>query len=422
MIPQSSRFLTLSCLAVLLGFSTDAPAQNWGHWRGVDGNGVASTDCQPPIEFSATDSVRWKTPIDGRGSGSPVVWGDQVFVTTAAPTTPGSRQLAFNLVSLDRSTGQIRWQQTAITATPREPTHSTNTYASASPCTDGEIVYAFFGSQGLHAFTLDGKPLWSKQFGQMTMRNGFGEGASPTLTGDVIIVPWDHEGSSRLYALKKTSGKIIWQIDRDESSNWGTPLVVDVAGTKQVITTGQNKVRSYDLGTGELLWQCGGQTQRPVASPVAGKGLIFVGSGFRGSFLAAFDPNGRGNLENTPSIVWSTNRDTPDLASLLLSDDRLYFTKGKTALLSCVDAATGRPHYQTRRINGLRTLYASPIAAGGNIYITDRSGNIAVIKDDPSFEQIALNQMGEPIDATPAFVDNEIFLRSDRNVFCIANQ
>lgn len=417
---KDSRFVTLLLIICLGPLVTHAHAEQWGHWRGVDGNGVASADSHPPVRFSDTESVRWNVAIEGSGSGSPVIWDDQVFVTTAVAASPGSNQLNFDLIAFDRATGAKRWQQTAVTGVPHEPTHSTNTFASGSPCTDGNLVYAFFGSKGLHAFTLDGKPVWSKQFGQMTMRNGFGEGASPTIADDFIIVPWDHEGPSHLFALNKTSGEIVWQVDRNESSNWGTPLIVDVSGEKQVVTTGENSVRSYALQTGQLLWQCGGQTQRPVASPVAGNGLVFVGSGHRGSFLAAFNPGGRGNLENTPNVVWSVNRDTPDLASLVLSGNRLYFTKGKTGLLSCFDAMTGVPHYQTRRVEGLRTLYASPVAAGGHLYITDRSGNIAVVKDDTTFEQVAVNKMNEPVDATPAFVDNEIFIRTASHLFCIA--
>ena len=405
------------------------PNAQWPHWRGPIGNGV-STTARPPIRFSDTVNVRWKTAMPGRGSGSPVVYGDTVYVTSETPAASGANAGSdansnsgardFNLHAIDIADGKMRWTRTAVTATPHESTHSTNTFASASPCTDGKMVYAFFGSRGLHAFTIDGDPVWSKDFGSMVMRGGFGEGASPTLYGDRIVVPWDHQGRSQLFVLDKTTGDVVWQVDRDEPSNWGTPIVVHHRGIDQVIVTGENLVQSYDLATGESLWQCGGQTLRPVASPVAADGVVYVTSGFRGSFLAAIDLSARGLVTAGNGLRWSAGRDTPDLASPVLSGDKLYYTKGKTGLLTCVDPATGRPYYQTQRIQGIRTLYASPIAAGGHIYITDRSGTVVVIKDDHRFQPVAINRLGQPVDATPAAAGPSLYIRGSRDLFCIS--
>ena len=183
---------------------------------------------------------------------------------------------------------------------------------------------------------------------------------------------------------------------------------------------GQTCARSYDLETGKELWRCGGQTERPVACPVAADGLVFVGSGHRGSFLAAFRPDGKGDIEGTQHVVWTTNRDTPDIASLLLSSGRLYFHKGKTGILTCVDAATGKPHFEASRVAGLNSLYASPIAAGGYIFSTDRSCTTVVIKDSDKLEIVATNSVGETVDATPAPVDNELFIRGEQHLFCIS--
>ncbi|MEM9643871.1 MAG: PQQ-binding-like beta-propeller repeat protein, partial [Planctomycetota bacterium] len=223
----------------------------------------------------------------------------------------------------------------------------------------------------------------------------------------------------KLYAINKRNGDIIWQVQRDEPSNWGTPLVIDHDGKKQIVLTGQNKARAYDLMTGSALWECGGQTQRPAASPVAGNGLVFVGSGFRGSFLGAFRPDGRGDIEGSEHVAWTLNRDTPDIGSPLLSGNRLYFYKGKSGLLSCVDAATGNAHYMTQRIRNLDSIYASPVAAGGNVYLSDRDGTVVVIKDDDKLQVLATNSMGETIDATPAPVDNQLFIRGVNHLFCI---
>ncbi len=397
---------------------------NWGHWRGEGGNGVSST-AKPPTSWSATENVKWKVAVPGQGSGSPIVWDQKVFVVTAVtesggvPDTSGQAKLRFDLLCYDRQTGKLNWQETAVEAAPHEGTHKTNGFSSGSPCTDGEHVYAFFGSRGIHCYTMDGDHVWSEQLGKMTMRRGFGEGSSPTLVGDKLIVPWDHEGQSYLFALDKKTGDTTWRVKRDEPSCWATPLVIEHEGQQQIIMNGQNSARAYDLESGSELWRCGGQTQRPVASAVASDGMVFVGSGYRGAFMGAFRPGGSGDIQNTDSVVWTQTRDTPDIASPLLSEGRLYYSKAKTGILSCFDAASGEPHYKSKRTN-LGVLYASPIAAGGYVYITDRDGRTVVLEDSSTFKVVAENSVGETVDATPAPVDNELFIRGEKHLFCIA--
>ncbi len=206
---------------------------------------------------------------------------------------------------------------------------------------------------------------------------------------------------------------------RDEPTCWATPLVIEQQGRKQIVLNGQNCARAYDLDSGEELWRCAGQTERPVASAVAHNGLVFVGSGFRGSFLGAFRPDGRGDIRGTSKVAWSVSRDTPDIASPLLSQGRLYFYKGKSGVLSCLDATTGKPHFAAER-TGLGTIYASPVAAAGHVYLTDRSGKTVVIKDANRFQIVSTNSVGETVDATPAPVDNQLFIRGERHLFCIA--
>ena len=406
-------------IASLTAVSTGR-ADEWAHWRGPLGNGAAPS-AKPPVEFDAATKVRWKVPLPGRGSGSPVVWGDRVFVTTAVPVAGEDGMLDFRVLCFDRATGAERWSRSAVRAVPHEGTHETNGFASASPCTDGAHVFAHFGSRGLHCFSLDGEPVWQRHFGRMRIRNGFGEGSSPTIADDLVLVPWDQEENSRLYALEARSGKIVWEVPRDEPTCWATPLVArDSTGRRQVVMNGQRAARGYDLVTGEELWRCGGQTERPCASAVAADGVAYVGSGFRGAFLAAFDLAGRGDLSGGPHVLWSHSRDTPDVASPLLSSGRLYYYKEKTGLLSCIDAATGKVHYGATRIPGMRRTYASPVAAGGHVYLTDRDGTIVVIEDAPTLRVVATNDMGEGIDATPAPVDDALFIRGERHLFCVA--
>jgi len=402
---------------LLAGFMASPVRADWPHWRGEGGNGVSLT-AKPPVEFGPERNLRWKTELPGRGSSSPVVVGERVFVTTAVPVEGEPGLLDFRLLCLDRETGREQWSRSCVRAMPHEGTHETNGFASASPCTDGKRVYAHFGSRGLHCFTLAGEPLWSRDFGDMTVRNGFGEGSSPTLAGELIIVPWDHEGPSLLFALDTLTGKTVWETPRDEPTCWATPLVVaDAGGTTQVVMNGQNAARGYDLATGKELWRCGGQTVRPCASAVAAGGTAWIGSGFRGAFLGAFDLAGRGDLAGGPHVLWTKQSGTPDVASPLLSGGRLTYYKEKSGLLTCVDAATGQPHYQTERIPGVARTYASPVAAGGRVYLTDRSGRITVIEDAAALKVVAENDVGEGVDATPAPAGESLFVRGERHLF-----
>lgn len=413
------------CFAVLFVLlSPIASADNWGHWRGPIGNGTA-LKASPPTEWSSTKNVKWKVEVPGIGSSSPVVWGDQVFVTTAVSKGGGDARslttLEFQLLCFERKTGNLVWEKTAVVAKPHEETHKTNGFASASPCTDGEHVYAHFGSRGLYCYSMSGDLIWKRDdFGKMQTRNSFGEGSSPTLEGNMILVPWDHEGPSALFALDKLTGKTIWKTDRDEPSCWATPLVVDHAGRKQVVMNGQTCARSYDLETGKEIWRCAGQTERPCASPVADKDMVYVGSGHKGSFFGAFRLDGKGDIKGTKSVAWTITQDTPDIGSPLLSNGRIYFYKGKSGLLSCVDATTGKPFYMASRIPGLDNIYASPVAAGGHIYLTSRNGTTVVIKDAQTLQIEATNSIEETVDATPAPVDNQLFIRGEKHLFCIA--
>jgi len=407
-------------LLLLTVGTASVPAGNWTHWRGPTGNGTAP-EATPPVQWSATENVKWKVEVPGLGSGSPIIWQDQVFVTSAVPvenaTGGGDPVHEFVLYCYDRATGRLNWKRVANREQPHEGTHSTNGFASASPCTDGERVYAHFGSRGLYCYTMEGEPVWKRDLGDMTCRGTFGEGSSPTLAGDKIVVPWDHEGQSHLFALDKRTGETIWDVERDEPTCWATPLVIEHNGNEQIIMNGQNYARAYDLETGRELWRCGGQTQRPVACPVTADGLVFIGSGFRGSFLGAFRPSGSGDIAGSANVVWTIERDTPDIASFLLSEGRLYFYKAKSGLLTCVDAKTGEPHYSTQRI-GLGTIYASPVAANGYVYLTDRDGKTVVIEDSPELKVVATNTVDETVDSTPAPVDNQMFVRGEKHLFC----
>ena len=235
------RIIAAWFVLAIVGLGSLADAGNWGHWRGSTGNGTA-LEASPPTEWSSTKNVKWKIAIPGRGSSSPVIWGDQVFITTAVPSHGKNGEFDFKLLCFDRNDGKTLWEKTAVTTRPHQGTHNTNGYASASPCTDGQHVYAPFGSRGLFGYTMSGDLTWKRDdFGKMDIRNNFGEGSSPTIEGNKILLPWDHQGSSAIYALDKLTGDTIWKTDREEPTCWATPLVVDSATNIVAIPTGKTR-------------------------------------------------------------------------------------------------------------------------------------------------------------------------------------
>jgi len=393
---------------------------------------------QPPTEWGPDKNVQWITEIPGEGSATPIVWGNDVFILTAVPTDkkgdrprgPEGRNGAlgapdnhhqYTVYCLDRETGNVRWRQVAIEAVPHEGRHQTNSFASGSPTTDGERLYVPFGSRGFFCFDLKGNPLWNRDLGDMQTRNGFGEGSSPALHKDTLIVTWDHEGPDFIAALDTKTGDVRWQIERDEPTTWATPFIVEHDDRTQVITSGTNRVRSYDIATGDLLWECGGQVTNPIPSPVLQDNLVYVMTGYRGYALYALPLSAKGDITGTSAIAWSRSEGTPYIASPLLYQNVLYTTKSRDAILTTLDPKTGQVLTDQKRLPDLKVLYASPVAAAGRLYYTDRDGTTLVLKAGPNPEVLATNKLEETIDASPAIVGDQMFLRTNKHVYCLKN-
>jgi outer membrane protein assembly factor BamB len=253
------------------------------------------------------------------------------------------------------------------------------------------------------------------------MRSEFGEGSTPVLFGDRLVVVWDHQGQSFIVAMDKRSGRELWRVDRDEIDSWATPLVVEVDGRPQVVTAGMNKLRGYDLATGAQIWESPGTTMNPIPSPVYWDGLAILASGFRGNNLKAIRLAGaKGDLTSTGHIVWSLDRDTPYVPSPLVHEGVLYLLKTNSGLLSAFDARTGKPYYQLQRLANVPNVFASPVAAEGRVYIVGREGTTAVIKHGPTFEILAENTLDDGFDASPALVGSDLYLRGTRFLYHIA--
>jgi outer membrane protein assembly factor BamB len=333
---------------------------------------------------------------------------------------PPTEAYRFTLLCLDRKTGKTLWQRVVREEVPHEGHHPEHGFSSHSPVTDGQHVWAYFGSRGLHCCDMKGRLIWSKDFGRMQTKMSFGEGSSPTLSGSTIIVNWDHEGEDFIVALDKTTGQERWRQPREEDTSWSTPLVVQYGGQAQVVTSATRKIRSYDLATGRLLWECAGLTSNAIPSPVAGNGMVYATTGFRGSALLAIRLGREGDLTGTDAIAWSHNRNTPYVPSPLLSGNRLYFYSSNSAILSCFDATSGQPLIDAARIDALTGVYASPVAAAGRVYLVGRNGATVVIKDAPTLEILATNTLAEKFDASPALAGRDLFLRGQEYLYCIS--
>jgi outer membrane protein assembly factor BamB len=390
----------------------------------------------PPIEWSEQKNLRWKVAIPGRGSATPIIWEDRIYVLTAVPVGHQPRQdvswsrnrgvetpteQEFVVLALSREDGSVVWRQAPRREVPHEGKQQNNSYASASAVTDGTHLFAHFGSRGLYCYDMNGTLQWEKDLGDMRTRNSYGEGSTPALSGNTLVVNWDHLGQSFIVAFDKNSGKELWRANRDEVTSWATPLIVEHGGRKQVITTGTNRVRSYDLATGEMVWEGPGLTLNSIPSPVESDGVVYVTAGFRGSAAWAIRlSDAKGDIEGTAAVVWEHHRDTPYIPSPLLYGDNLYLIKSNSGILSSFNAPTGQKHYGPLRLEGISEIYASPVGAGGRVYIIGRDGNALVIEDSTDYKILAKNSLEDGFDASPAIVDSEMYLRGYRYLYRIS--
>lgn len=414
--------------------AADEPSPDWPQWRGPLATGEAP-GADPPMRWSETENVRWKVELPGRGHSTPIVWRDRVFVTAAIGTGEAeqparragahdnlttTRRQQFVVLALDRADGSEIWRRAVGEAMPHEGGHYTGSYASASPVTDGEHLFAFFGSNGLYALDLDGKVVWQIDLGDMQTKHGHGEGASPALFGDTLIVTWDHEGQSFVVALDKRTGETRWRSERDEPSSWATPIIIEHAGRPQVIVSGTHRLRAYDLETGEVVWEAGGLSANIVASPVSMPGLVIAGSSYEKQAMLAVRLEGaRGDVTGTDRILWSRNTGTPYVPSPLLYQGALYYLRHYQGILSRIDARTGEDRPGAMRLPNIRNVYASPVAAAGRVYITDQDGTTLVLSGGDTPEVLAVNRLDDRFNASAAVAGRELFLRGERYLYCL---
>ena len=435
---RSFVFAVLLTASAHVGFAQDIQS-NWHQWRGPEATGV-STTATPPLEWSEDKNIQWKAPIDGQGSSVPIIWGDKVFLLTAIKTDqvdpdilPPEKQPKTNffnikkpnavhefyVLCLDRNTGSELWRTKATQKIPHDGAHNDNDFASASPMTDGKHLYCWFGSAGLFVYDLNGNLIWNRDLGEVKVGSSLGEGCSPVVHDGKLVLVRDHAGQSSIETLDAKTGKTLWRKDRDEGNAWATPRILQHSGKTQVITTASNFVRSYDLETGDVIWQCSGLTGNCIPCPVVDGDYVYCMSGYKGFSAMAIPITETGDISGSEKVRWSMDKNTPYIPSPVLYDGLLYFNRSNQGILSVVDIKTGESLIGPKRLE-IGDMYASPVAANGHVYLTGRRGATLVLKRDREYAEVAINRLDDRFDSSAALAGNQLFLRGEKSLYCIA--
>jgi len=433
--------VVLGVAAILSGAGA---ADHWPQFRGVNSAGVAD-DPKLPDRWSSTENVVWKVDIPGRGWSSPIVWGGRVFVTSVIPAeekekvrkglyfggerSAPSDEHRWMVYCVDFKTGRILWEREAHKGVPKHSRHLKNSFASETPVTDGERVYAYFGNVGVFAYDMSGKLVWSRPFETVRTRYGWGTAASPVLHQGRLYIVNDNEDKSWLAALDKKTGQTIWQVDRDEKSNWATPFVWENGKRTEIVTPGTRRVRSYDAD-GKLLWEFGGMSSITIPTPFTRHGLLYVASGYVGDKVRpvyAVKPGASGDISLKDGesanqyIAWHQPAGGPYNPSPIVYGD-YYYTLYDRGFLTCHDARTGKEIYGKQRISEEVGAYtASPWAYNGKLFALSEDGDTFVIQAGPVYKLLGKNSLDELCMATPAIAGGSLFIRTETKLYRIAN-
>jgi outer membrane protein assembly factor BamB len=434
--------------AVLIASSSLSAAEpepsrdaRWPGWRGSDGQGIVQ-EKGLPLEWSATRNVVWKTEIPGKGYSSPIVWGNRIFLTTAieGEVDPAAKPMkhqidgqdfvhpdgvaadrkhTFEVLALDAASGRILWQRTAWKGTPFDTRHRRSSFASPTPVTDGTLVYAYFGGEGMFAYDFDGRMAWKYQPGALGTL-GVGVGTSPLLYESVVILQCDEDNGEKSFVvgLDKKTGKEVWRVARKIEVSWATPVIVRAGGRDELITAGSQHVIAYDPATGKELWRMKGLASNAVPSPVVGDGVVVLSSGYPEKVAVAVRPGGSGDITGTDRVLWTYNKGTAYVPSPILYHGLVYLMTDK-GLITCLDAKTGAVKYEGARLPVPASFMASPVALGGSILLMSQDGDTFVVKAGPQFEVVRTNPLDEPISASAAAAPGRLFIRGEKHLFAI---
>ena len=402
-------------------------AANWPSWRGPNGSGVAP-EANLPLQWSATENVRWKAALPDRGNSSPIVWRDRVFVTQTIEKEHRLVVMCFN-----RADGKVLWQS-GTTYSQKDPTHDANPYSSSSPVTDGERVIAWFGSAGIYCYDFNGKELWRRDLGKQNHQWGYA--ASPIIHGDLCILNFGPGDRTFLTALDKKTGKSLWKVDVPQvapkvrtdgfagqrngvSGSWSTPLVINVNGRDELIVSFPEQIRAFDPKTGTELWVCDGLNPLVYSSPIYGDGVIVAMGGFQGTSVAV-KPGGTGNVTATHRL-WKRERNKNQLGTGVIHEGYFYVLD-TPGIAECIELTTGKL-IREKRVSGLGSnneSWSSMVLSGDKIYILNQSGDTIILKASPTFDLIGVNSIGNELtNASLAASEGQLFIRTHQNLWCV---
>lgn len=419
-------------IALSLALGAAATAENWPQWRGANGQGI-SNETQLPTEWAPDRNIAWKTALP-HGYSSPIIWDDRIFLTTAvegevAPgvvpesvrikmphpeSVAGDRRHTLKLLALEARTGKIVWEQTAYEGPVFDARHRRSTFAGPSAITDGRMVYAYFGPEGLYAFDINGKPAWSVVEKFHTM--GLGTGTSPVLHENLVIIQRDQdEKTSVVVAYDKASGKEVWKTPRPVDISWSTPVLVRVDGRTELITNAPQHVIAYDASTGQELWRTRGVESNAIHAPLVGKDLVIVTAGYPAKRTIAIRP---GKQADDRRIAWEYTKGTGYVLSNILYGDYVYLSTDN-GIITCLDAVTGKIVYEGGRPPKPTHFMGSAVAYNGLIAMTSEDGDTFMVKAGPKHEIVRTNTIDEPVYSSAALANGRVYIRGEKHLYAI---
>ena len=438
------RVSTAGLVALTIALATSAAvrlaAENWPQWRGPGSQGVSSEKALP-TEWEPTKNIAWKIELPGTGHSSPIVWGDRIFLTSQieGEVIPGQRAVAhvmgrnkdwvhpdsvaadkkhtLKVMAIDARTGKLLWEQTAYEGPVYDARHRRSSFAGPTAVTDGEMVFAYFGPEGLYAYDYEGRLVWKVVETFATL--GLGTGTSPVLFENFVIVQRDEDNGehSVIVAYDKKTGKEAWKTKRPVQVSWGTPVLVPVDGRMELVTNGTELIIAYDPATGKELWQTPGVQSNAIHTPLVGKGLVVVTAGFPAKRIIALRP---GNQPQGKRIAWEYSKGTAYVVSNILYGDYIYLTTDN-GIITCLEAETGKVVYQGGRPPVPSNFMGSPVAYNGLIAMTSEDGDTFMLKAGPTHEIVRTNSVDEPVFSSLALANGRIYIRGQKHLFAIGS-
>ena len=432
------RARTLLTIAVLLVSTAGSRAENWPQWRGPGGQGVSSEE-ELPVTWGPDENIAWRVPLPGGGHSSPVVWEGRIFLTAVieGEQVPGAgavehlqdgkpwlhpdsvaadRRHTFKVLALDTKTGKPLWDATPYEGTVHDARHRRSSFASPTVATDGRLLFAYFGPEGLYAYTVDGKPLWKvvEKFGTL----GLATGTSPVLHENLVIIQRDDSSgaASAILAYDKSTGREVWRTRRDVQISWTTPVLVSAGGRTELVTSATEFLIAYDPATGRELWRTRGVESNAIHTPLVGHGLVIATAGYPAKKVIAVRP---GVVADEKRVAWEYSRGTGYVVSNILYGDFLYLV-ADNGLVTCLDPKTGEVKYEGGRVPVPARFMGSPVAFGGYVAMTSEEGDTFMLRAGPTHEIARTNTVDEPVFSSPAIAHGRIYIRGERHLFAIA--